>query len=58
LNGIPISENLYSAVKAYRKGEYAFFGYYMGSVLKLVAEPKEEEPIKDVEEIFTRGMAT
>ena len=49
--------DLYSAVKAYRKGEYAFFGYYMGSVLKLVSE-KEEEPVKDVDAIFNRGMAT
>lgn len=59
INGVAIKHDLKKAVKAYRKGEYAFFGFYMGEVLKLVSNEKEvEEPVKDVEDIFNRKMAT
>lgn len=59
MNGITIKKDLRKAVKAYRKEEYGVFGYYMGEVLKLVSnEKEEEEPIKDVEDIFNRKMAT
>lgn len=44
MNGVSIKADLRHAVKSYRKGEFAYFGYYMGTILELATRPVENQP--------------
>lgn len=59
LNGASIRKDVWLAVQSYRKGEYAYFGWFIGNVLEQATRPAEVEAIPEKteeEEIFTRGM--
>lgn len=49
LNGVSVKQNIQKAMRSYRKGDFASFGYYLGSVLELATRPTEEVVEKVVE---------
>lgn len=61
LNGASIRKDVWLAVQSYRKGEYAYFGWFVGNILEQATRPAEVETVpekSDEEEIFTTGMVT
>lgn len=62
MNGVSIKADIRMAIKSYRKGEFGYFGYYLGTILELASRPIEEETNmiseRDSEDVFTRTMVT
>jgi len=39
MNGVSIKKDIVIALKSYKKGEFAYFGFFIGNILELATRP-------------------